>query len=301
MQREQMADLTAFVVVVEERSFTRAAARLGMSPSALSQIVNRLERSLGLRLLTRTTRSVAPTEAGERLLQTLAPALEQIDASIAALGDLRGKPAGVIRISSVEHAARTIIWPALRACLPDYPDISVEITLDYGLVDIVAERYDAGVRLGEQVDKDMIAVRIAPDMQMAVVGAPAYLAGHPPPAAPQELVEHRCINLRLPTSGGLYVWEFGREGRELKVRTQGPLVFNTIDLIIEAALAGFGLAYVPLDQVAQHIADGRLASVLEAWTPKLSGYHLYYPGRRLADPAFAVVVEAQRYRPDAQR
>ena len=300
MQREQMADLTAFVVVVEERSFTRAAARLGMSPSALSQIVNRLERSLGLRLLTRTTRSVAPTDAGERLLQTLAPALEQIDASIAALGDLRGKPAGVIRISSVEHAAKTVIWPALRACLPDYPDISVEIILDYGLVDIVAERYDAGVRLGEQVDKDMIAVRIAPDMQMAVVGAPGYFGKQPPPQAPQDLVEHRCINLRLPTSGGLYVWVFSREGRELKVRTQGPLVFNTIDLIIEAALAGFGLAYVPLDQVAGHIATGKLLSVLEGWTPKLSGYHLYYPGRRLADPAFALVVEALRYRPGKQ-
>ncbi|RZA33145.1 MAG: LysR family transcriptional regulator [Lysobacteraceae bacterium] len=297
MQREQMADLTAFVVVVEERSFTRAAARLGMSPSALSQIVNRLERSLGLRLLTRTTRSVAPTDAGERLLQTLGPALEQIDASIAALGDLRGKPAGVIRISSVEHAANTVIWPALRACLPDYPDISVEIILDYGLVDIVAERYDAGVRLGEQVDKDMIAVRIAPDMQMAVVASPAYFGKHPPPATPQELVEHRCINLRLPTSGGLYVWVFGTEGRELKVRTQGPLVFNTIDLIIDAALAGFGLAYVPLDQVAQHLAAGHLVDVLHAWTPKLSGYHLYYPSRRLADPAFAVVVEALRYRP----
>lgn len=296
MQRDEMADLTAFVVVAQEASFTKAAAQLGISPSALSQIVGRLEKRLGLRLLNRTTRSVAATEAGERLLQTLVPALEQLDASVAALSEFREKPAGIIRITSVEHAAKTVIWPALRKLLPDYPDIKVEITLDYGLVDIVAERFDAGVRLGEQVAKDMIAVRMAPDMQMAVVAAPSYLEKHAQPVIPQDLVNHRCINLRLPTSGGLYVWVFERDGREVKVRTDGQLVFNTIDLIIEAALAGFGLGYLPWDQVAQHVKSGRLATVIPDWCPKLSGYHLYYPSRRQNNPAFALLVESLRYR-----
>jgi DNA-binding transcriptional LysR family regulator len=295
MQRDEMADLTAFVAVAQEASFTKAAAKLGMSPSALSQIVARLEKRLGLRLLTRTTRSVAATEAGERLMQTLVPALEQLDANVAALSELRDKPAGTIRITSVEHAAKTVIWPVLKKLLPDYPDISVEITLDYGLVDIVAERFDAGVRLGEQVAKDMIAVRMTPDIQMAVVVAPDYLEKREGPAVPQDLVSHRCINLRLPTSGGLYVWAFQKRGREIKVRTEGPLVFNTIDLIIDAALEGFGLAYVPMDQVEKHLKSGRLVTVLADWTPKLSGYHLYYPSRRQHHPAFALLVDALRY------
>ena len=296
MKREEMADLTAFLVVAEERSFTRAAAKLGMTQSGLSQIMRRLEKRLGLRLLTRTTRSVTTTDAGERLLQTLAPALANLDASLASLSELRDKPAGTIRITSVEHAAKTIIWPALKKLLPDYPDISVEIELNYGMVDIVAERFDAGVRLGEQVAQDMIAVRMAPDMQMAVVGSPAYFARISPPLVPQDLMQHRCINLRLPTSGGLYVWVFEKKGRELKVRTDGPLVFNTIDLIIEAALDGFGLGYLPLDQVETHLASGRLVSVLKDWCPKLSGYHLYYPSRRQPTAAFALLVEALRYR-----
>ena len=296
MQRDEMADLTAFVAVAQEASFTKAAAKLGMSPSALSQIIGRLEKRLGLRLLTRTTRSVAATEAGERLLQTLVPALEQLDASVAALSEFREKPAGIIRITSVEHAAKTVIWPVLRKLLPDYPDITVEITLDYGLVDIVAERFDAGVRLGEQVAKDMIAVRMAPDMQMAVVAAPGYLDKHGLPAAPQDLVNHRCINLRLPTSGGLYVWVFQKKGREVKVRTDGQLVFNTIDLIVDAALAGFGLGYLPMDQVEKQVKSGRLVAVLQDWTPKLSGYHLYYPSRKQNNPAFAVLVDALRFR-----
>jgi DNA-binding transcriptional LysR family regulator len=296
MKREEMADLTAFVVVAEERSFTKAAAKLGMTQSALSQIVRRLEKRLGLRLLARTTRSVAPTQAGEHLLQTLVPALANLDASLAALSELRDKPAGTIRITSVEHAAKTIIWPALKKLLPDYPDITVEISLDYALVDIVAERYDAGVRLGEQVAQDMIGVRIAPDIPMAVVGTRAYLGKHPAPVVPQDLVQHRCINLRVPTSGGLTTWGFEKDGRRLNVRTQGPLVFNTLDLILEASLNGFGLAHLPLDLVEMHLGSGRLVSVLSDWSADLSGYHLYYPSRRQPTPAFALLVEALRYR-----
>ena len=296
MRREEMADLTAFVVVSEERSFTRAAAKLGLSQSALSQIVRRLEARLGLRLLTRTTRSVAPTEAGLRLLQTLTPALEDLDASVAALSELRDKPAGTIRITSVEHATRAYLWPALKKLLPGYPDISVEIVNDYALADIVTDRFDAGVRLGEQVAKDMIAVRIAPDMPMAVVGSPTYFADRTPPVIPQDLVRHRCVNLRLPTSGGLYVWGFEKDGHELKVRTEGPLVFNTTDLILDAASEGFGLGYLPDDQVRDYVQSGRLQKVLSDWSPTLPGYHLYYPSRRHPAPAFALIVEALRYR-----
>lgn len=295
MHRDEMSDLTAFVVVAEERSFTKAAAKLSMSQSALSQIVRRVESRLGLRLLTRTTRSVAPTEAGERLLRTLIPALEELDTSLAALSSLKEIPSGTIRITSVEHAAKTVIWPALKKLLPCYPEISVEISLDYGLVDIVAERFDAGVRLGEQVDKDMIAVRIAPDMPMTVVGAPAYFAQHPAPSTPQNLLQHACLNLRLPSSGGLYSWPFEKDGRLLHVRVQGPLVFNTIDLTLDAALHGFGLAFLPADQVLEHIGGGRLIRVLDDWSPRLSGYHLYYPNRK-PPAAFAIVVEALRYK-----
>jgi LysR family transcriptional regulator, regulator of peptidoglycan recycling len=296
MKRDEMADLTAFVVVAEERSFTKAAAKLGMSQSSLSQIVRRVETRLGLRLLTRTTRSVAPTEAGERLLRTMVPALNELDASLAALSSQQDKPAGTVRITSVEHAAKTVIWPALKKLLPNYPEITVEISLDYDLVDIVAERFDAGVRLGEQVDKDMIAVRIAPDMPMSVVGAPSYFANHPAPKTPQTLVQHACLSLRLPTSGGLYAWPFKKGSRELNVHVQGPLVFNTIDLILDAAINGFGLAYLPTDLVEQHIKDGRLIGVLDDWCRRLSGYHLYYPNRK-PPAAFALLVEALRYKP----
>lgn len=296
MRREEMADLTAFVVVAEERSFTRAAAKLGVSQSALSQIMRRLETRLGLRLLARTTRSVAPTDAGQRLLLTLQPALEDLDASIAALSELREKPAGTIRVSSVEHATREFLWPALKKLLPDYPDLNVEIVNDYGLTDIVSDRFDAGVRLGEQVAKDMIAVRIAPDMPMSVVASPGYFADHPRPELPQELVRHRSVNLRLPTSGGLYVWPFARNGQELKVRTDGQLVFNTLDMILEACLAGLGLTYMPTMMVQHHIDTGRLIAVLGKWCPALPGYHLYYPSRRQPTPAFALFVNALRYR-----
>lgn len=294
MKRDEMADLTAFVVVAEQRSFTRAAAKLGMSQSSLSQIIRRVESRLGLRLLTRTTRSVAATAAGERLLRILVPALDELDSSLASLSALHDRPAGTVRITSVEHAARTVIWPVLKDLLPKHPEIAVELSLDYGLVDIVAERFDAGVRLGEQVDQDMIAVRIAPDMPMAVVASPDYLARCGAPKTPQRLVDHACLNLRLRSSGGLYPWAFRKRGRELNVHVRGRLVFNTIDLLLDAALAGFGLAYLPLDQVGEHLRDARLVSVLDDWCPQLSGYHLYYPNRK-PPAAFALIVDALRY------
>ena len=296
MPRENVNDLIAFLAVAKERSFTRAAAQLGVSQSALSHTVRGLEERLGLRLLTRTTRSVSPTEAGERLLQTIGPRFEEIETELAALSELRDRPAGTVRITAGEHAADTVLWPALAKVLPDYPDIKVEIIVDYGLTDIVAERYDAGVRLGEQVAKDMIAVRIGPDMRMAVVGAPAYFAKRKPPKTPQDLTAHDCINLRLPTYGGLYAWEFEKNGRELKVRVEGQFVFNTSALRLNAVLAGFGLAYLPEDQVLAHLGDGRLVRVLADWCPPFSGCHLYYPSRRQHSPAFAVLVEALRYR-----
>ncbi|TGQ34618.1 LysR family transcriptional regulator [Mesorhizobium sp. M00.F.Ca.ET.216.01.1.1] len=296
MPRANVNDLIAFLAVAKERSFTRAAAKLGVSQSALSHTVRGLEERLGLRLLTRTTRSVAPTEAGERLLQTLGPRFEEIESELAALSELRDKPAGTIRITAGEHAADAVLWPALAKLLPGYPDIKVEIIVDYGLTDIVAERYDAGVRLGEQVAKDMIAVRIGPDMRMAVVGAPAYFARRKRPQAPQDLTAHDCINIRLPTYGGLYAWEFEKTGRELKVRVEGQFVFNNSSLRLNAALAGFGLAYLPEDQVRAHLTDGRLVRVLADWCPPFPGYHLYYPSRRQQSPAFALLVDALRYR-----
>jgi DNA-binding transcriptional LysR family regulator len=296
MQREDISDLLAFIAVARERSFTRAAAQLGVSQSALSHTMRGLEERLGLRLLTRTTRSVSPTEAGERLLRTVGPQFEEIEAGLAALNELREKPAGTIRITAGEHAANVVLWPALARFLPDYPDIKVELIVDYGLTDIVAERYDAGVRLGEQVAKDRVAVRIGPDMRMAVVGSPAYFAKRKQPLTPQDLTNHDCINLRLPTYGGLYVWEFENGGHELKVRVDGQLVFNTFALRLDAALAGLGLAYVAADQVRVQIAEGRLIRVLADWCPPFSGYHLYYPSRRQSSPAFALLVDALRYR-----
>lgn len=296
MPRANVNDLLAFLAVAKERSFTRASAQLGVSPSALSHTVRALELRLGLRLLTRTTRSVAPTEAGERLLRSVGPRFEEIDAELAALSELREKPAGTIRITAGEHAVEAILWPVLARLLPDYPDIKAEIAVDNGLTDIVIGRYDAGVRLGEQVAKDMVAVRIGPDMRMAVVGAPAYFARKPRPRTPQDLTAHACINLRLPTSGGLYAWEFEKEGRELKARVEGQLAFNSSALSLKAAMAGFGLACLPEDRVQAHLAEGRLIRVLADWCPPFAGYHLYYPSRRQPTPAFALVVEALRYR-----
>jgi DNA-binding transcriptional LysR family regulator len=296
MLRENLNDVLAFLAVARDRSFTRAAAKLGVSQSALSHTIRGLEARLGLRLLARTTRSVAPTEAGERLLKTLGPRFDEIEAELAGLSELRDKPAGTIRITSGEHAAEAILWPALAKLLPSYPDIKVELNINYGLTDIVAERYDAGVRLGEQVAKDMIAVRIGPDFCMAVVGAPSYFARRPKPKHPQDLTAHDCINIRLPTYGSIYAWEFEKRGRALKVRVEGQLVFNNIALRVNAALAGLGLAYLSEDQVQEHVAEGRLVRVLGDWCPPFSGYHLYYPSRRQAAPAFALLVEALRYR-----
>jgi len=301
MARENVNDLIAFLAVARERSFTRAAAGLGVSPSALSHTIRTLEARLGLRLLTRTTRSVALTEAGERLLRTVGPHFDGIDTALAALTELREKPAGTIRITAGEHAAVAILWPALAKLLTNYPDVTVEVIIDYGLTNIVAERYDAGVRLGEQVAKDMIAVRIGPDMRMAVVGTPSYFAGRPKPQTPEDLTAHACINLRLPTYGGLYAWEFEKNGRELRVRVEGQFVFNNIALRLNAALAGFGLAYLPEDQVQEHVTEGRLIRVLKDWCPPFSGYHLYYPSRRQPAPAFALLVDALQYRQESVR
>lgn len=295
MHRADLDDLHAFLIVAQERNFTRAAAQLGVSQSALSQTVRGLEARLGLRLLTRTTRSVAPTEAGERLLRAVGPALDQIDAGLAALGELRDKPAGTIRITAGDHAVTSVLWPKLARFLPDYPDIKVEIEIDYGLTDIAAGRYDAGVRFGEQVGKDMIAVRIGPDVRFIVVGAPSRFA-EPPPTTPQNLIGHACINLRLPTHGGLYAWEFEKDGRELRVRVEGQLVFNGIFQVLDAALAGFGFAYVPEDLARPHLANGRLKQVLDDWCPPFPGYHLYFPSRRQALPAFALLVDVLRHR-----
>lgn len=296
MQRQHLGDLAAFTVVAEQRSFTRAAALLGITQSSLSHTIRRLEARLGLRLLARTTRSVAPTRAGERLLRTVQPALADIETEISSLSELREKPAGALRITTGDHAAETVLLPALTRLLPEYPDIRVEITADYGLTDVVAERFDAGVRLGEQVAKDMVAVRIGPDLRMATVAAPAYFERHRPPQKPQDLAAHRCINLRLPTSGGLYAWEYERSGREIKVRVDGQLAFNTLSLILAAARAGHGVAHVMEDMVREDLAAGRLVRVLADWCPPFAGYHLYYPGRRQLMPALALLVEALRYR-----
>jgi DNA-binding transcriptional LysR family regulator len=296
MARETVNDLIAFLAVARERSFTKAAAQLGVSQSALSHTVRGLEERLGIRLLTRTTRSVAPTQAGERLLRNVGPRFDEIDAELAALSELRERPAGTIRITAGEHSANAILWPALLKFLPKYPDVKVELIVDYALTDIVTERYDAGVRLGEQVAKDMVAVRIGPDMRMAVVGSPAYFARRPRPKTPQDLTAHDCINIRLPTYGGVYAWEFEKGGREVKVRVEGSLVFNTLALRLNAVLAGLGLAYLPQDQVQMHLKNGELIRVLADWCPPFSGYHLYYPSRRQHAPAFALLVEALRYR-----
>jgi DNA-binding transcriptional LysR family regulator len=297
MRREELGDLTVFLAVAEERSFTRAAARLRTSQSALSQTVRRLEARLGLRLLTRTTRSVAPTEAGERLLETLRPAFDDIDTKLAALSALREKPAGTIRITTSQHAAETILWPAASKLLRKYPEVKLEISVDSALTDIVASKFDAGIRLGEQVARDMVAVKIGPELRMAVVGAPSYFATRPVPKTPQDLTRHACINIRLLTLGGLYVWEFGKNGRELNIRVDGPLILNNVPMVLKAAAEGFGLACVMEDHVSRLVAKGTLVRVLEDWCPPFPGYHLYYPSRRQTSPAFTLLAETLRYRP----
>lgn len=294
MARENYNDLLAFLAVARERSFTRAAAQLGVSPSALSHTIRALEARLGLRLLTRTTRNVAPTEAGERLSRELTPNFEDIDAALANLSELRDKPSGTLRITTGEHAASTILWPVLRKLLPDYPDIHVEVISDSSLTDIVAERFDAGIRLGEQVARDMIAVPIGPPMRMAVVGSPGYLTSRPPVKTPRDLTGHDCINIRFLTHGGLYAWEFEKKGHALNVRVDGRLTFNSTRHILAATLDGFGLACVPEDMVETDIADGKLQRLLADWCPPFPGYHLYYPSRRQSSPAFSLLVKALR-------
>lgn len=296
MDRRDVDDLLAFLAVAREQSFTRAAAQLGVSQSALSHTLRGLEERLGVPLLNRTTRSVAPTEIGDRLLGSVGPRMDEIGVELAELAGFREKPSGTIRITAGEHAANAVLWPALSKFLADYPEIRIEITVDYGLSDIVADRYDAGVRAGEQVAKDMIAVRIGPDLRSAIVGSPAYFRSHPKPKTPQDLTQHRCIGLRLPTYGGVYAWEFEKTGRQLKVRTEGQVVFNNLALRIDAALAGYGLAYLPEDQVRLHLDAGRLVRVLSDWCPPYTGYHLYYPSRKQPTPAFQLMVDALRYR-----
>jgi DNA-binding transcriptional LysR family regulator len=296
MQRGHLNDLRALVAVGRERSFTKAAAKLGVSQSALSQTIRQLEMRLGVRLLTRTTRSVSPTEAGERLLRTVEPRFQEIDAEIATIAELREKPAGTIRITATEHAIQALLVPKLTRLLRAYPDIKVEMIVDYGLSDIVAERYDAGVRSGEQVAKDMIAVRIGPDLRMAVVGAPSYFKARPEPKKPQDLIGHNCINLRLPTHDNVYAWEFDKNGRELRVRVEGQLTFNATSQQVNAALAGLGLVYAPEGMVQSYVARGKLRRVLDDWCQPYSGYHLFYPSRRQTSAAFSLVVDALRHR-----
>lgn len=296
MTKDNLSDLQAFVAVARERSFTKAAAQLGMSRSALSHAMSGLEARLGLRLLTRTTRSVSTTEAGERLLAGVASKLEDIELEIRSLGSLRDQPAGTVRITAHDHSIATQLWPRLLPLLRQYPDIQIEFSVDYGMVDIAAHRFDAGVRSGDRVDHDMIAVRIAPDFQMAVVAAPEYLEGRTLPRMPKDLADHACINLRLPTQGGIYPWEFEKAGEQLSVRVQGQAVFNNAFLMLQAALDGMGLAYVPQDMVAHPIAEGRLVPVLEDWWPLVDGFHLYYANRKHLSPALALVIEALRWR-----
>jgi len=294
--RENINDLLAFLAVARERSFTKAAAKMGVSPSALSHTLRQLETRLGVRLLTRTTRAVSPTEAGERFYNSISPAFDEIETQVAALGALRDKPSGTIRITASDYPIRCILWPKLSVFLRDYPDINVDLEFDNGLTDIVAERYDAGVRMGERLAKDMISARISPDVRFAVVGAPSYLDENPEPQRPADLLQHRCINLRLPTHGGKWVWEFEEDDKEVKVRVEGPLTFSSVYDMRDAAISGFGLTYVPEEIVAPHLADGRLKRVLESFCPYWEGFHIYYPSRRQSSPAFVALVDALRHR-----
>lgn len=296
MLKENFNDLIYLMVVAEERSFTRAAAKLGVSQSALSHAIRALEERLSLRLLTRTTRSVAPTEAGERLITTLAPLFSEIESELVNVTDSQGKISGNIRITAGEHALTSTLWPLLRPFLQQYPDVHVEVSVDNSLTDIVSGRFDAGVRLGEQVEKDMVAVRIGPDWNMCVVAASSYFDQHGRPETPYDLQHHNCINLRLPTRGGLYNWEFMRDGKEIRVKTQGQLIFNHLASRIDAALSGMGICYVPQDSVAEHLKNGRLVQVLADWCEPFPGYYLYYPSRRQHTSAFTRLIDAVRYR-----
>ncbi|MFC5757412.1 LysR family transcriptional regulator [Rhizobium sp. GCM10022189] len=294
MKREDLNDMLWFLVVAEERSFTKAAAKLGTSQSTISHTIKKLEARMGLRLLTRTTRSVSPTEAGERLIRSLAPRIEELESEIDQLMEIRDKPSGTVRITLSDHALASVVWPKLRPLLSRYPDIKVELNSDNGFRNIVEEKFDAGVRLGESLDKDMVAVRIGPDWRLVAVASPDYLAKRPAPQVPQDLVGHDCINHRQARSGGLYAWEFEKDGRELRVRVDGQLIFNTSYAMIDAAVRGYGIAYVPEDLVAADIAAGRLVRILDDWSPFFPGYYIYYPSRRQNSPAFRLVIEALR-------
>lgn len=296
MARDNINDILVFLAVARERSFTRAAAKLGMTQSALSHIVRSLEGRLGVRLLTRTTRSVSPTEAGERLLQNVGPRFEEIEAEIAAVSDLGDKPGGTVRITAIDHVIDTVLWPRIAPLLPRYPDLHVEISSDYRLVDIAAERYDIGVRHGDQVEKDMIAVRVSADVRMMIVGAPAYFEHRPRPASLQELMKHNCINLRLASSGGLYAWELRHDGQDLEARVRGQAVFTNVYHILDAALAGCGIAFLPESMVGTHVEAGRLVAVMDDWCPHFPGLHAYYPSRRHSSRALALVIDAIRYK-----
>lgn len=296
MRREELSDLAVFLAVAEARSFTRAAAKLGTSQSAISQIVRRLETGMGIKLLTRNTRNVSPTEAGEQLMATLRPAFDEIDTRLSALSALRERPAGTVRITSSRHAAETILWPAVSELIKANPDVTVEISIDSHLTDIISDRFDAGIRLGEQIEKDMIAVPIGPELRMAVVGAPSYFAIYGRPTTPQDLTQHACINIRMQTKGGLYAWEFGKHGRDLNVRVEGPVIANDVHMVLRAAADGLGLACLMEDQVQSLITTGQVERVLEDWCPPFAGYHLYYPDRRQLPAAFALLVKALRYK-----
>jgi DNA-binding transcriptional LysR family regulator len=294
MDRQDLTDMLWFLAVAEERSFTKAAAKLGTSQPTLSHTIKQLEARLGLRLLTRTTRSVAPTEAGERLLRALGPRIDDLETDIDALMEIRDKPSGTIRITLSDHALESVVWPKLRPVMRGYPDIKLELNSDNGFRNIVEDRFDGGVRLGESIDKDMIAVRIGPDWRLVAVASPGYFAKHPQPDHPEQLVGHNCINQRQIRSGGFYVWEFEKGGRELRVRVDGQFIFNTSYAQIDAAVAGYGIAYLPENLVGSELASGRLLQVLNDWSPMFSGYYLYYPSRRQNSPAFSVIVDALR-------
>jgi len=296
MARDNINDILVFLAVARERSFTRAAARLGMTQSALSHTVRTLEARLGVRLLTRTTRSVSPTEAGERLLQNVAPRLEEIEAEIAAVSDLGDKPAGTVRITAIDHVIDQVLWPRIAPLLPQYPDLRVEFSADYRIVDIAAERYDIGVRHGDQVDKDMIAVRLTPDVQMRIVASPGYFAHRPSPVSLADLMKHNCINLRLASSGGIYAWELRHDGRDVEARVRGQAVFSSAGHILRAALDGAGVGFLPDELVAEHVTAGRLVSVMEDWCPLWPGLHAYYPSRRHSSRALALVIDAIRHK-----
>ena len=301
MAKENLNDLHAFVVVARERSFTRAAAQMGVSRSALSHAMLALEARLGVRLLARTTRSVSTTDAGARLLATVAPRLQEIEAELGQLSAMRDKPAGTVRITAHDHAIGTALWPRLMPLLKQYPDIQIEFSVDYGFTDIAAQRFDAGVRVGDRIDKDMVAVRIAPDMRMSVAASPAYLKGKTMPKKPEDLTNHHCVNLRLPTRGNLYAWDFEKGKKSVNVKVDGQTIFNNTALMLQAALDGLGFAYIPFDLMKPHIEAGRLVPVLEDWWPRFPGYHLYYANRRQIAPALSLVIDALRYREDSPR